>query len=113
MVRILATALAVAPLAAAQFAFDPSTYDASVLAGIISARYGQYQQLWEGYLETASTKFPDAYTKLTAYFGTNSIPETYDAAWVSQFAKQMHDAGATTIVDNQVNSATFIFTRTS
>ncbi|KAJ2696778.1 hypothetical protein FB645_006099 [Coemansia sp. IMI 203386] len=102
-----------AAIAVAQFEFNPGTYGSSELFDFLSGYYNSYASIWEGQLTSARASLPGAYAQLTSIFNTDAIPETFDAEFVSNLAKEMVEIGHTTVVDPQINSNTLQFTPTT
>ncbi|KAJ2778850.1 hypothetical protein GGI15_004049, partial [Coemansia interrupta] len=111
--RLYTIILLAQQLVNAQFEFNPGTYGSSELYVLISGYYNSYASIWEGQLTSAKASLPGAYMQLTSIFNTDSIPATFDPAFVSQLAKEMVEIGHTTVVDPNVNPSTLQFSPTT
>ncbi|KAJ2820069.1 hypothetical protein IWW50_005205, partial [Coemansia erecta] len=65
---------------AAQFKFDPMSFDTSELELFLSAHYESYAAIWNEQLSDAKASLPGAYSVLTSIYNTDVVPDTYDPA---------------------------------
>lgn len=80
-----------------EFNFNPGTFDVSQLEFFISAHYHSNAAIWSSQLAIAHASYPSVYSVLTSIYNTDTIPDTYDAAFVNHLAHEMHELGPTTI----------------
>ncbi|KAJ2156556.1 hypothetical protein GGF46_005113 [Coemansia sp. RSA 552] len=117
MRRVGALALAVAAVSAqafnGEFPVNPGTYSVSDLVDVISQYYNSYATVLEIQLSEAEASYPGAYEILTSIYGTDDIPDEYDAAYVSKLAEKMIEVGPTTVVDPDANTDTLDSSGTS
>ncbi|KAJ2066326.1 hypothetical protein GGH13_005751 [Coemansia sp. S155-1] len=112
-IYLVAATLLALPAINAQFQFNPGTYDAAELFIQISGFYTSYASIWSTQLAQAKSSLPGAYSELTSIFNTDSIPESFDPAFVSHLAQEMVEIGHTTVIDPLITASTLVFTRTS
>ncbi|KAJ2860083.1 hypothetical protein GGH94_005727 [Coemansia aciculifera] len=96
-IHLVAATLLALPSINAQFQFNPGTYDAAELFIQISGFYTSYASIWSTQLAQAKSSLPGAYSELTSIFNTDSIPESFDPAFVSHLAQEMVEIGHTTL----------------
>ncbi|KAJ2520655.1 hypothetical protein H4217_001899 [Coemansia sp. RSA 1939] len=101
-----AVAFAAAQAVGAQFVFDPKTYDSSQLFDLLSGYYEQYAATWENQLTSAKASLPVAYSALTSIFGTDAIPDSFDAEFASHLVSEMLEMGPTTIREPETPGST-------
>ncbi|KAJ1661904.1 hypothetical protein IW140_006335 [Coemansia sp. RSA 1813] len=99
-------AFAALQTAGAQFVFDPKTYDSSQLFDLLSGYYEQYAATWENELTSAKASLPGAYSMLTSIFGTDKIPDSFDAGFASHLVSEMLEMGPTTILESGAAKST-------
>ncbi|KAJ2094894.1 hypothetical protein GGI09_005155 [Coemansia sp. S100] len=105
-IYLVAATLLALPAINAQFQFNPGTYDAAELFIQISGFYTSYASIWSTQLAQAKSSLPGAYAELTSIFNTDSIPESFDPAFVSHLAQEMVEIGHTTVIDPLITAST-------